>query len=619
MKSFFQLVNDQEQLKKRIVIAFEDMNPPNAYHAKLIEKVKTIAEKQDADHSIFVSGVRDCKLNPLSIQEKIKYLKSYSPNTNFQVTTKENKTLFDCSVKLYKEGYNEITIVISENKQKEFQTILEKHNNLQFEHGYYNFDKIKVISYENFVFGNKQVISESKMIEYAKTNNFNSLKEMVPSHIPDYQVRQLINDIRKGIGLNEKHNRGQFRAIFVTGGPGSGKDIVIREAIAESRIVELNLIQAKNYLTDKQKLSENSNDVKLQAIRSRSPLIINGPADDLESISYIKEELEELGYKTMMVFVNTSNDVSKERNKSLTKMMNESVRIQKWTNSQQNYKEYNQIFDNFILFDNSGDNLIKEETITKIYETTNLFLDSNLINESATDWLNRNSINKNISNIFKENKNVKTNNESDYKQNNGQRGCGKHRLLNDNNCPSCQMLRIAGKQDDVRYGDTKANSGGYTFRTYEETGPTLKVNPPAKVPKFRTDKNTEDLKKRGNNSNISGRIGTPDGLSPTFNDRGYGGAALGDQTYSESIEFSNASPASTTMPSGGSVNPLSGSFSEKKVFSKFRKIKKEAMDSPGEVASGLSGTLSGAGNTEKIVTYGDERRIAPNKKKINTR
>jgi hypothetical protein len=45
MKSFFQLVNDQEQLKKRIVIAFEDMNPPNAYHAKLIEKVKTIAEK----------------------------------------------------------------------------------------------------------------------------------------------------------------------------------------------------------------------------------------------------------------------------------------------------------------------------------------------------------------------------------------------------------------------------------------------------------------------------------------------------------------------------------------------------------------------------------------------
>ena len=76
MKSFFQLVNDQEQLKKRIVIAFEDMNPPNAYHAKLIEKVKTIAEKQDADHSIFVSGVRDCKLNPLSIQEKIKYFKN---------------------------------------------------------------------------------------------------------------------------------------------------------------------------------------------------------------------------------------------------------------------------------------------------------------------------------------------------------------------------------------------------------------------------------------------------------------------------------------------------------------------------------------------------------------
>ncbi|MFN9957710.1 MAG: hypothetical protein ACK55I_31785, partial [bacterium] len=41
-------------------------------------------------------------------------------------------------------------------------------------------------------------------------------------------------------------------AIFVTGGPGSGKDIIIREAIAESKTVELNSIQAFDILMDKE-------------------------------------------------------------------------------------------------------------------------------------------------------------------------------------------------------------------------------------------------------------------------------------------------------------------------------------------------------------------------------
>jgi len=279
------------------------------------------------------------------------------------------------------------------------------------------------------------------------------------------------------------------------------------------------------------------------------------------------------------------------------------------------------MFNEFISFDNSGDSLIKEESITDIYQSTKLFLDSNLINEAASEWLNRNSINRNISNMFKESKNVKANSKSIQKTNIKAKGCGKH-MLADNACPSCELVRIAGKQDDVRYGDTKANPGGYTFRTYEEKGPTLKINPPAKEPNFQKDNDKNKKLKRGDKSVSAFRVGKPDGIGAEWNTRTNGsgltgGAGLGNPMSSESVEYSNANPASTAMPSGGSVNPLSGSFSEKKVFSKFR-VKKEAIDSPGEVAMGVGGTLGGSGNKEGMATYGDERRIGISiKKKIN--
>ena len=38
-------------------------------------------------------------------------------------------------------------------------------------------------------------------------------------------------ECRVGMGIHESVDHGLFKAIFVTGGPGSGKDLVIRESI----------------------------------------------------------------------------------------------------------------------------------------------------------------------------------------------------------------------------------------------------------------------------------------------------------------------------------------------------------------------------------------------------
>ena len=97
--------------------------------------------------------------------------------------------------------------------------------------------------------------------------------------------------------LSEKDDRyGMFKAVFVSGGPGSGKDLIVREAIDTQNATELNTTIAMSLLHDKHKLSEQSKDFRREAIRNRGPLIINGPADNNEKVMQIKESLEAVSY-----------------------------------------------------------------------------------------------------------------------------------------------------------------------------------------------------------------------------------------------------------------------------------------------------------------------------------
>ena len=87
------------------------------------------------------------------------------------------------------------------------------------------------------------------------------------------------------------------KAIFVTGCPGSGKDVVIREIISKTHITELNHNQIYRFLADKDNLSKKSTDMRLESVRKHNSIIINAPADDIDKILYVKEELEEMNYE----------------------------------------------------------------------------------------------------------------------------------------------------------------------------------------------------------------------------------------------------------------------------------------------------------------------------------
>jgi len=583
MKSFLELVQEAESSQKHHVMTFGRMNPPTTGHLKLINKVKEVADKNNASHTVVVSHSQDSKKNPLSSEQKVKHLKRYSPDTNFKSSSKEHPSIFHHAAEAHRNGVTHLHVVVGSDRVREFRDSLNKYNGVKGKHGYYNFQKITVHSagHRDPDAEGSTGMSGTKMREHAKNKNFGEFRKGVPDHVSDKHAKELMHDTRKGMGLHEAHDHGQFKAIFVTGGPGSGKDIVIREAIAESKIVELNFVQARDYLSDKQKLSEKTSDFRREAIRKRGPLIINGPADDVEKMSYIKEELEELGYDTMMIFVNTTNEVSKERNSALSRMMVESVRYDKWMKCQENTKYFKESFVDFIGFDNTGDIDTKEEDITEVYQFTKQFLDAGNISDIASDWKNRN-----IS-LFKEEKNVKsTNRFYKIKTTPELRASGLDSIPADNRASDPNA-------DDIKWNANR-RGGSYNFRTYTEAQkPILKISPVPKESNFSKDKEKVSKKRFTDIQSVSQRIRNVTGIGPEYDTR-----------------------------QQGTVYPMSGlgdvTYREQKQFSKFRKVL-EAIDDPGANDMGVGGTLGGASNKEPMVTSSDNQSqtITIKKKKNN--
>ena len=575
MKSFLDILEEEKSGEKHHAMTFGRMNPPTTGHLKLIHKVKEVAQKHSAEHSVVASHTQDSKKNPLSSEQKIKHLKRYSPGTNFVAASKEHPTIMHHAAALHKKGVTHLHVVVGSDRTKEMHHLLHKYNGVEGGHGKYHFKKITVHSagHRDPDAEGTEGMSGTKMREHAKNKDIHSFKKGVPSHVSDTHAKELMHDTRKGMGLHENFYRGQFRAVFVTGGPGSGKDIIIRESIAESRIVELNFIQAKEYLCDKQKLSEKSNDYRREAVRNRGPLIINGPADDIEKINYIKEELEELGYETMMIFVNTTNEVSKERNSLLSRMMVESVRYDKWTKAQENTKYFTKAFNSFITFDNTDRIDNKEQDIHEIYQKTKSFLDLKVINETVEDWIERNK-NLVINSLYKENKNVQSPNK--LVKNKANRANSPASVSADNrpNDPN---------GDNIKWDANRRPQGSYIFRTYEESQPKVEWKPEQKETNFSKDKEKIKKKRFSDAPTVSSRLRNVATVGQEFDTRQQGTvypmSGLGDVTYREQKDFNN-----------------------------FRKVIKEYKGFQNDVESGVGGVLGGADNKEPMDTYKDPGR-----------
>ena len=134
-----------EEKTKSVTFSFGRFNPPTIGHEKLITEVIKLA--RGGDYKIFVSQSNNSKSDPLQYKEKVGIMRKMFPKYARNIILDAKlKTVFDISVSLYKQGYNDVTMVVGSDRIKEFEMLLNKYNGVKARHGYYKFEEIQIVS-----------------------------------------------------------------------------------------------------------------------------------------------------------------------------------------------------------------------------------------------------------------------------------------------------------------------------------------------------------------------------------------------------------------------------------------------------------------------------------------
>ena len=190
---------------KGVYFTFGRMNPPTIGHEKLM---RSLSEKSGKNpYRVYLSQSQDKKKNPLSFTEKIKYARKMFPKHARQIMAdKKIKNVFDVATKLYNEGYKHVSLVVGSDRINEFKILLNKYNGKKARHGFYNFEKINVISA-----GERDPdadgatgMSASKMRQAVTEKNFTKFSQGLPRNMSNAEAKKLYNSVRIGMGLREQ-------------------------------------------------------------------------------------------------------------------------------------------------------------------------------------------------------------------------------------------------------------------------------------------------------------------------------------------------------------------------------------------------------------------------------
>ncbi len=174
------------------------------------------------------------------------------------------------------------------------------------------------------------------------------------------------------------YDQGIFKAIFLAGGPGSGKsyiasrvsgghgfkmvnsDVAFENGMKEAGLSlnMLNLTPEEEAAKDEIRAHAKSLTVKQREMwcQGRLGQIIDGTGHKYDKIEKLRAMYEDLGYDTYMIFVNTSLEATKEWNRVRERSVDEeTILIPSWKAVQGNMGAFQSLFgkNDFYIIDNS--------------------------------------------------------------------------------------------------------------------------------------------------------------------------------------------------------------------------------------------------------------------------
>lgn len=186
-----------------------------------------------------------------------------------------------------------------------------------------------------------------------------------------------------------------FKAVFMAGGPGSGKSFIASNSglqslglrmLCSDKAFEFALANAglaanpENIMSDRgQSIRKKAKATTTQAldlsIHGRLGIIIDGTGRSYDKIAGQRNGLERLGYDTMMIFVNTDLATAIARDAQRSRSLGAQAVTDMWHEVQNNIGKFQHLFKgNFIVVDNSnGHNIapILTQTYKKVRRWVN--------------------------------------------------------------------------------------------------------------------------------------------------------------------------------------------------------------------------------------------------------
>jgi len=212
-----------------------------------------------------------------------------------------------------------------------------------------------------------------------------------------------------------------FKAVFLAGGPGSGKSTVIdkifgipspgnvKSSLTKTGLKIVNLDQAYEFLKKKHKLPASSNDFtdaersldgKLMGkarkvaqkqmdnyLAGKLGIIIDGTGGSSNALLAKKKSIEELGYDTYMIFVDTTLQTALDRNANRKdRSLLDKVVERTWQKVQDNLKIYKSAFkSNFIKINTDKD--IGDTLPSSVINSVMKFIKKPVKNKTALKWI----------------------------------------------------------------------------------------------------------------------------------------------------------------------------------------------------------------------------------------
>ena len=302
-------------------------------HGTAIAATQAHAENTGGTHYVFPTHTTGTEDDPLDHETKVTALRKLFPNANI-VSDPDIRTPVQMMQYLEKQGHTHVTILGGGEEDQNKWKFLNKYKEKEFP----GIKSVKTASAGERDPNAKGAVGMSgtklrKLVKAGKRDEFIAQYPDEHKETANMLYDRLTSAFAALKDKKKKKLKESATAFFLIGGPGSGKDFVLKNTFAKYDLMEVQIDQVLNG-TANQLFEQNKN------------LVINGPidADKINEVLTIHEN-----YNFDYIYVSVTNKVSRLRNEQRQNPLNESKRIEKFLSAEKLVETLEDVF----VFNNS--------------------------------------------------------------------------------------------------------------------------------------------------------------------------------------------------------------------------------------------------------------------------